>query len=163
MRLAALSFGSLVWALAIYGTTQFHTLDLPIGHTICGPWGCAAAPESLLGYHLFWLVVLAPLAALTCRAASRGAGLALSRALAGLGLTAALAIVAGSAAAWLLDGGAAQHAVQRGLFVLAATPDAPMLQLLVAGGVGRLAVPGRTTAARRAVEASGLSRENQTA
>lgn len=161
MRLAALSTATLVWAFALYATTQVHTLGVLTGHSICGPWGCAAATESLVGYHLFWLVLLAPLVTLTCRALPRGSALRLSRGLAGVGAVAASAVVVGSAIAWLRDGGAVEYALQRGLFVLAATPDAPLLQVALAGGLGRLVVRRRAAAVQRGVEEGALSRENQ--
>lgn len=122
-----------LWALAVYGATQLHKLDLPIGHGICGPWGCAAAPEALLGYHLLWTTLLAPPFAAVCCLLPTCRAQRLTKLVLMLGLLGVLSITVCSAAAWLWEGQAARYALQRGLFVVATTPDLPVIPLSLAG------------------------------
>lgn len=128
-----------LWGAALFGATQLHTLDLPIGHGICGPWGCAAAPEALLGYHTLWLLILAPTLVLM----GRVTGPAVSRWLALGALLVGVALIAGLAGfevvAWLRDGNPSGYALQRGLFVVATTPDLPAIPLTLAGLITRFA------------------------
>lgn len=137
-RPVALAAGVAVWAAAIFGSLQLHTLDLPIGHGICGPWGCAAEPEALLGYHAFWTFLLVPLIALICRVNAGPAGVRLAWA---VGLTGALGIamvLSVGSLAWARSEGS-RHALQKGLFDVATTPDLPFVPLTIAGLVGAAA------------------------
>lgn len=146
-----MAIGIGVWGAAIFGTTQIHTLDLPLGHGVCGPWGCAAAPEALLGYHALWTVLLVPAIGLGCRVLSLQAARRVAWGALGIGLFTLLAVAGGAAIAWLRDGEPARYALQRGLFVVATTPDLPAGPLALAGLVGLLTP-------RRVVTADGQNR-----
>jgi hypothetical protein len=137
-RIFLLTAGVAAWGAALYGSTQLHQLDLPIGHGICGPWGCAAQPEALLGYHLFWLVLLAPLTTLVVRASPSALAVRFAWGVAAAGLLGMVLLAAWAGAAWISDGEGAQYALQRGLFVIATTPDLPVMPLLLSGLAARL-------------------------
>lgn len=165
VRLLLLMAGVAVLAAAIYGSLQLHTLDLPIGHGICGPWGCAAEPEALLGYHAFWTLLLVPIVALTCRVIAGPQGKRLAILSLSVGLLGVVAIFCVGATSWARTEGI-RYAVQRGLFDVATTPDLPVIPLVIAGLVGVMAArPGRRSQQNEppAVDPASLGRENQTA
>ena len=63
MDLSLRHVGLLVfWTAALYGTLQIHHVSDYFGHAICGAWGCGPPVAALAGYHLFWIVLLLPLA-----------------------------------------------------------------------------------------------------
>ncbi|MEN0111686.1 MAG: hypothetical protein AAF805_13290 [Planctomycetota bacterium] len=130
--------GALAWGLAVFGATQLHRIDLPLGDGICGPWGCAAAPSALVGYHLFWLLMVAPFATLASATLPRKTAIRLSTAMLATGVCATAALAVGGAVAWLREGGEPRYATQRALFVIATTPDLPVLSVALAGGVATL-------------------------
>ncbi len=134
-RLLAFGVGLTVWGAALYGSTRLHQANLSIGHNICGPWGCAAVPEALLGYHLLLFTLITPLVILVGHWLSPQANARLGRWATLIGGAGLLAIVAWATIAWLVDGNAPQYAFQRGLFVLATTPDLPAGPLLVGGWI----------------------------
>lgn len=137
-RPVRLAIGIAVWGGVVFGSTQLHRLDLPLGHGICGPWGCAAEPEALLGYHAFWLAIVGPTACLTCLAAPPSLSKRIALGLLLVGALGLVALVAVGTVQWLRDGGAPRYALQRGLFTVATTPDLPFLPLAIAGGLGWL-------------------------
>ncbi len=138
VRSLLLAMGISLWGAALFSTTQLHTLDLPLGHGICGPWGCAAEPAALLGYHLFLAVLLVPVVGLVCRTLNPATGRRVAWAVIGAALVAFVAVAGVSAVEWLRDGEPARYALQRGLFVVATTPDLPVGSLLAAGLTGLL-------------------------
>ena len=121
------------WAGALYGSTQLHRYDLALQHNICGPWGCAAKPEALLGYHLFLLALVGPVVVLCVRVAPVDISSRLAFGVAAFGLLGALGLAAWAAGSWVASGQGAEFALQRGLFVVATTPDAPLLPLFLSG------------------------------
>lgn len=127
----------LLWAAVFAASTQLHTLDLPVGHGICGPWGCAAEPEALLGYHLLWLTLLGPTLVLVCRTLGAPHGSHLANAAWKVGFLVAAGVVLWGAVAWLRAGEPPRYALQRGLFLLASTPDLPVIPLAVSGLAAR--------------------------
>ena len=139
-RTLLLAFGLALWCVAIYGATQMHAMELEIKHTICGPWGCAAAPEALLGYHSLLVLVISPFVALVCRWAPPPSAQAVARGAILLGLLGLVGLTLGGSIAWLTGGNDSQYALQRGFFVLATTPDLPALPLLLGGLAGRSVV-----------------------
>ena len=161
-RLLTLAGVVALWAGAVYGSTRLHQLDWELGHGICGPWGCAAAPQALVGYHAFWLTLLAPSVLLVCRVAGFPAGRRIALTAASVGLLGLVGLGAYGSIQWLQDGGDANYVAHRALFVCATTPDAPFLPLIV-GGLGGAVVARRAGAAGRGpqpVEAGPLEREN---
>ena len=132
-RSISFAVGVVLWAGALFGSLQLHTLDLPIEHNICGPWGCAAEPQALLGYHLFWLALIAPAIVLATAATPPPWASRLALGAVTLGLAGFLALAVGSALDWVDDGEPVEYAAQRGLFVVATTPDLPFVPLLLGG------------------------------
>ena len=132
-RLLAFGVGLIAWGAALYGSTQLHQADLAIGHGICGPWGCAAAPEALLGYHLLLLTLIVPTVVLVGQWMSPEAQVRLGRWVTLIGGAGEVLLLAWAMGAWIADGKALEYALQRGLFVVATTPDLPVGQLLAAG------------------------------
>lgn len=122
-----------LWGAALYGSTRLHTLELGVAPIFCGPWGCTATPEALVGYHLFWLALLAPAATLVAAWRPAGQAVRFGKALAAAGVIGIVLLVAGAAAEWLASGGAERYALQRGLFVVATTPDLPLGPAALAG------------------------------
>ena len=133
------ALGLLVWAASVYGATQLHKYDLPIGLDICGPWGCAASPESLLGYHLLWASLLVPAVVLQCVLLPKHTGLRIGLVALTLGITGILLLSGWAAYGWIDGGNGTQYALQRGLFVVVTTPDLPLLPLTLSGAIGVLA------------------------
>ena len=127
------------WGAALYGTTQLHHYDLNLGHDICGPWGCAASIEALVGAHSVWWLLLTPLLLASAWTRSPTLTNRVAWGAVGLGLLAAVGLIGAAMAAWLWSGGDPRYVVQRGLFVLATTPDLPALPLAAAGVVGLFA------------------------
>lgn len=131
-RLSLLTLGVLAWGAVLFATTLLHRLEVDLGAGICGPWGCSANPQALVGYHAFWLVLLVPAVVCGCQAMTPPWGSRVALASLVSGIAVAVAIVGWAAGAWMLAHGA-EHAVQRGLFVLATTTDVPAAPLAVAG------------------------------
>lgn len=132
-RILLQGVGLLVWGAALYGTSLMHRITLPGEHSICGPWGCAAEPSALLGYHLFLLVLMAPMVVVGCQVAKEPKGKQIAQWVLYVGLIGAILFVVGGAGYWLFEGREAEYAVQRGLFLLATTPDLPFIQLCLSG------------------------------
>lgn len=136
MRLATIAPWLLIWAAALFGTTQLRRVSLPLGGDwICGPWGCAAEPSALLGYHLFWLLLITPAVVLGCLSLPAKRARRVAKSILLLGLAAGTALAVGGAIAWPRDGGELRYATQRALFVVATTPDVPAVHVALAGGV----------------------------
>lgn len=133
LRLLTFGVGLSAWGAALYGSTQLHQAQLAIGHGICGPWGCAAAPEALLGYHLLLLTLIVPTVVLVGQWLSPEANVRLGHWGTLIGGLGALLLMAWATGAWITDGKPLEYALQRGLFVVATTPDLPVVQLLIVG------------------------------
>lgn len=132
--------GLLLWMGALFGVLQIGlaaTLD-GHGHTglsICGPWGCGPPVLALIGWHGFWVVVVAPpVLALIYYVGDRPLwrmGIAAS----GAGLLALIAIAVYQAVTWLplVGEGAATYFVRRCLFVAVTLTDVPIIPVTLAG------------------------------
>lgn len=130
-------FGLLLscWLAAIAGSLQMHKLSGWMTHSICGPWGCAAAPESLIGYHLFIGLLAIPMAVLLSFVLPKPWRKLLGWLLLGTGLF-GIATLAGYGAIDWLDLATPtqrQYTVQRAGFVMITTPDYPVMQTALAG------------------------------
>lgn len=136
-----------VWAAGLWGSLQVHQMDLNLGHDVCGPWGCGPRVEALIGFHGFWLFLMAPVAI--------GAGAFLpgrlnrkvGRAILFAGLAGVVGFVGWDVISYAREAESSRYLFQRGLFTLVTTVDFPMLQTLLAGGVlatvfGRKSPPG---------------------
>ncbi|MEO1495796.1 MAG: hypothetical protein AAFV43_01470 [Planctomycetota bacterium] len=139
MRLLTATLLASAWGAALYGASQLHHYDLNLGHDICGPWGCAASIEALVGAHALWWLLLTPLLLAAAWTLSPSRANRVAWGAVGLGLVAAVGLIGAEMAAWLWSGGDPRYVVQRGLFVLATTPDLPALPLAAAGVVGLFA------------------------
>lgn len=124
-----------IWAAALYGTLNIHTLPASWAHSICGPWGCGPPTEALVACHGFWCVLGLPIAAIVAarldpRQLPRLAGVLL-----GLGVLGIVAIGIWEGVTWLPH--AAEHQrgyfLQRWMFSIATRVDFPIFQTLLAG------------------------------
>lgn len=124
-----------VWIAAIWGTLQMHQLDLQLGHSVCGPWGCGPRTEALLGYHGFWMLIFLPPAI--------GLGVYLSPSTArkvGLGVLmfGALAILVHVGIDGVMHAnrvGSTEYVAQRAFFKLVTSVDLPMIPTILAGSL----------------------------
>lgn len=118
------------WVLAILGTLQIHRTSLLEACSICGPWGCGPPASALVGYHVFWSLLVFPAAWILksrwCAVTARHLGTGLmALSLAG---TVALLLYEG------LDNSAAENYPLRWcLFRVATFVDFPLVQLGLAG------------------------------
>ncbi len=130
-------FWLIVWATALYGALSVSNLAGDWGHSVCGPWGCGPPTQALVGCHLAWLVILAPLALSVGPMGNISAGnrLRIGQALIYVGLLLLSGIVAYQTLAWWPNVSEWQQRFfwQRLGFVIVTTVDVPMLQILVAG------------------------------
>ena len=126
------------WGASIYGATQLHRLDIDLGRGVCGPWGCAAAPEALLGYHLLLMSVIAPGIALVALWLTPQKAVRLGRGAVLLGGATLFVLFAWGAIGWLADGGATRYTLNSGLFRVATMPDLPALPVLFGGIAARI-------------------------
>ena len=121
------------WAAALFGTLQIHRLDLHLGHSICGPWGCGPPMEALIGYHSFWLVLIVPLAVVagTCLPRSwrwwTGAGVL------AVGLIGVFGYVSWDAFKYYANSQSTEYLLQRCFFSLVTNVDLPSIQVALAG------------------------------
>lgn len=135
-RLLVLGGGLVAWATAIGGALQMHRWHGLIGQGLCGPWGCAAAPEALLGYHLFLLVTFAPTATLACRALAPVLRRPLAWGLLLVGTGGAGALAGQAAHEWrrdVTDARLRAYTAQRAGFVVATSPDVPVIPIGLSG------------------------------
>ena len=140
-----------IWAAALYGTLNIHTLPASWAHSICGPWGCGPPTEALVACHGFWCVLGLPIAAiaaatLPARHLPRLAGVLL-----GLGALGVVAVGIWEAVNWLPDVAAHQRGYfpQRWMFSIATRVDFPIVETLLAGVLvlawGRILRPASAT------------------
>ncbi len=127
---------AIAWAACLVGSLQLHRSAGWLTNSLCGPWGCAAAPEALLGYHLFLTLLIVPLALslqhwLSPLYRRPAAWLLL---FSGIALAASIAVPA----AWhwrQQDSSDKQrgYTAHRAVFVVVTTPDLPALPITLAG------------------------------
>ena len=130
MSLAKWAVAAVVWTTALAGGLHFHKIEME--HSICGPWGCGPATSALIGMHLFWLIIIAPLGLLTSQLPHLewrrfGRGLAV----------AALVITLGVGIydyfTWHREPLAPTYVFQRFFFRIATLVDVPILQIGLTG------------------------------
>lgn len=124
-----------IWLLSLFGCLKIHELDLDLGHSICGPWGCGPPIEALLGYHAFWLVLITPIAiavgAYLNPISRRKVGLACLL----VGVIMVAVVAGGDTFGYWKRSGSGQHLVQRFFFAIATKVDLPMWQMIATGGL----------------------------
>ena len=124
-----------IWVGAFWGSLQFHHLDLPLGHGLCGPWGCGPPLEAAIGFHLFWLTIFVP--------PTVGLGLFLTaernrqvgRIIFTVGVCLTAAIVGYDVISHAIQSKTIDFMFRRGLLTLVNTIDVPMMQSMLAGVV----------------------------
>lgn len=158
LRLATLCLFAAVWGGLLFGASQLHRYDLGLGHGVCGPWGCAASTEALLGANSLWTLILVPIAVSGCAVGGPVAGWRIGLGMSVVGFAGALLLVAAGSASWWMAGEPTEYLLQRGLFVLASTPDLPVIPVALAGLAGMAVSRIRRS---EGVEASGPGGENQ--
>lgn len=124
-----------IWLVGLWGSLKIHELDLHLGHSICGPWGCGPPVEALLGYHAFWLVLIVPIALAAGAYFSSPSRRMLGLAILVIG-TIAVAMVAGDDTfRYWKSSENSQYLIQRFFFTLATKVDIPMLQTMFVGAM----------------------------
>lgn len=136
-----------LWGLALWGALALRDLPGDWGHALCGPWGCGPPLQALLSIHAAWAVLLwAPAFVLPRIYASRSAGMRRIGAIlaaAGVGGLVAIAIRESLFAGSSASESAANYLLQRILFVIATSIDAPVVQATIAGFVLRWGASSR--------------------
>ena len=122
-----------LWALAMYGTLQFHRLEGLLGHAICGPWGCGPPLEALVGYHAFWFLLIVPPALLASSLVPSEQAIRIGSLLAIAGLGALLLVVVEDAVRYLRTARGLEYLFQRILFRLITFVDFPLAPIGLAG------------------------------
>lgn len=122
-----------IWIAALFGSVQIYRLDLNLGHSICGAWGCGPPVEALIGYHSFWLVLIVPIATLTGLVLPVRFQRYLGWALLVGGLLAAATYVVRDGLWYHEKSGSWEHVTQRAWFALVTGVDHPMFQVAIAG------------------------------
>lgn len=124
-----------VWIAAVWGSLQIHRMDLNLGHSICGAWGCGPPVEALIGYHGFWTLMVLPIAVglglYLSAATSRKVGVAVVL----FGLVAICIHVGWDAFTYANRVGSAEYLIQRALFILVTSVDLPMIPTVLAGSL----------------------------
>lgn len=124
---------SIPWMAALYGTLQIHQLNLHMGHSICGPWGCGPPAEALIGYHAFWLVLFVPLGIAMGWIVPQHLRRRIGITVALLGLAGTVCYMSWDAFAFYQSSQAGDLLLQRALFALATAVDFPVVPLGIAG------------------------------
>ena len=139
-----------LWGLALWGALALRDLPGDWGHALCGPWGCGPPLQALLSIHAAWAVLLwAPAFVLPRMYASRPARMrriGTIVAAAGVGGLIAIAIRESLFAGSSVSESAANYLLQRILFVIATSIDAPVVQATIAGLVLRWGASSRQRA-----------------
>lgn len=154
--------GLLLWAAALYGVLQVGLASDSGAHghagvSICGPWGCGPPVRALVGWHGFWLVLVALPVGLLIRwwpiARLKFVGLGLTA----LGVLMLAGIGIYEAVTWLpnIPDGEPAYFVQRCLFSVVTLTDIPVLPMTLSGIVMVLGAAMRKRAKQRADRAEG--------
>ena len=127
-----------LWGAALYGSLQIgksEEIGRVLGHGVCGPWGCAAKPEALLSWHLFCLLLVAPVGGwLGVRLQVSNALLA-GKVMLAIGLGAIGLLVSWAIFDCLVNGpeNLRQYWLQIAGFKLVTNTDLPLVPLAIAG------------------------------
>lgn len=130
MSLGKWAIAAIAWTTALVGGLHFHKIEM--GHSICGPWGCGPPTSALIGMHIFWLAIIAPLGLLASQLPHPdwrrfGWGLA----------AAALVMTLGMGIydyfSWQREPLAPTYVFQRFFFRIATLIDIPILQIGLTG------------------------------
>lgn len=136
----------LTWTAGLYGVLQLQYLRVESleTHGVCGPWGCGPPIAALVACHAFWLALILPGAILASNFLSLKMISRLGFGLISFGLCGLVAVASWEAATWLPQASSwqRQFVVQRFIFAIVTTVDAPLLQSLVVG-TGLYIVPNR--------------------
>ncbi len=130
----------LVWAAALYGALQIglasdHGAHGHDGLSICGPWGCGPPVRALVGWHGFWLVLVALPVGLLIRwwpvVRLKFVGLRLTA----VGLLPLVGIGIYEAVTWLpnISVGEPTYFIQRCLFAVVTLTDVPVIPVTLSG------------------------------
>ena len=123
------------WSVGLYGTLRIHELNLSLGHSICGPWGCGPLTEALIGYHAFWFVLFLPLGLIAAAFFAPTARRRLGTTILLLGAIGSVGYMAWDAWGYYQQVGTTNLLIQRALFALATAIDFPTVQFGVMGFV----------------------------
>lgn len=123
----------LTWGLGLWGSLLFTRGEASSAHSICGIWGCGPPTHVLIGWHLFWLVLFAPICFLTARNLGGTCLLHLGQGLLSTALMMLAGIVGLDLFRWFPDATELQRSFlgRRILFSIATTIEVPALQILV--------------------------------
>ena len=124
-----------VWGAALWGSLNFTSGETEYVHSICGIWGCGPPTHVLIGWHLFWCIVFAPMFGLGLRRLGGTCLLHLGEGLFATGFLMALGIIGVDLASWWPEATELQRSyVDRRIpFALVTTVEVPALEILMAG------------------------------
>ena len=130
--------GGCAWGACLWSSLLLQNLPArPFGeHGVCGPWGCGAPVPVLLACHAFWIVLLAPPAAVAAFRLPIHRVRLLATLCAALGLAGLVAIGVWEATTWLpkVSEWERPYFGQRFLFSVVTLVDFPILEVLLVGG-----------------------------
>jgi len=123
-----------IWLLGLWGSLKIHELDLNLGHSICGPWGCGPPVEALLGYHAFWLVLTFPVAISIASYLSPSRRSKLGWLFLAVGIIGVVFVAGGNTVEYWKSSESSKYLLQRFFFATVTKIDIPMIQAIVVGG-----------------------------
>jgi hypothetical protein len=130
-----------VWAGGLYAALLLEAVPGDFGHDWCGPWGCWPPIQALVALHLFWVVLFAPPIVWACRTCQPLTLRRLGGLLTTLGLLGVALVAAREAVTWYphMPAEYRRYFGRRVVYALAMLTDLPVVQLIMAGAVCRVA------------------------
>lgn len=131
--------GVIIWAIALFGAVSIAKVPGDWGHSVCGPWGCGPPTQALVGCHLAWVILLAPLAISLgpMRSITSVDRLRIGEALICVGFLLLASVVVYQFVTWWPDVSDWQRKFiwQRLGFVIATNVELPMVQMILVGAI----------------------------
>lgn len=150
---------AVLWGPAMFAMLKIADIPGELHHSLCGVWGCLPPLQALVAVHLFWLMFLAPAAALANLWLSPKAARWLGILAIGGSFALTAVVVVSDLNVWMgrVPTDLHVYAGRRALFALATHKDLPLVQLAAAGSLCWL-LGWRRTFGRRDCSASPPSR-----
>ncbi|MBI2477933.1 MAG: hypothetical protein HYV60_04595, partial [Planctomycetia bacterium] len=154
-----------VWSAALFAVLQIGIADDHGGHThsICGPWGCGSPIAALVGWHGFWLLLVAPVVGLLIRSWPAYQLWIGGLVLLASGTATLVGIATWEAVTWLplVRGDQQTYFVQRFLFSVITMTDLPVIPVTLAGIAMCLSARIKKVAALPGISGNDAARPDQ--